>query len=125
MGLAGILITAYNQAEIFIPSTQETFPLPAIPGRPRVWHTLTGNVLCGGVYPGTSTSCLELTQTGDGWKDYSTSLNQSRLAHSQWDSPSGIILLGGYDSSHSTELVSSAGTRSQFRLNAPVRLASD
>ena len=122
---AGILITAYNQAEIFIPSTQETFPLPAIPGRPRVWHTLTGNVLCGGVYPSTSTNCLELTQTGEGWKDYSTSLNQSRLAHSQWDSPSGIILLGGYDSGHSTELVSSGGTRSQFTLNAPVRLVSD
>ena len=111
-----------NQAEIFIPSTRKTFPLPAIPGSPRVWHTLTGNVLCGGVYPRTSTNCLELQQNGDGWKDFSTSLNKSRLAHSQWDSPSGIILLGGYDSADSTELVNDAGSISQFALNDNIRL---
>ena len=88
---SGILITAYNQAEIFIPSTKETFPLPAIPGSPRVWHTLTGNVLCGGVYPGTSTNCLELKEDGAGWQSYSsTKLHYSRLAHSAWDSPGDV-----------------------------------
>ena len=122
MNPAGILITAYNQAEIFIPSTRTTFPLPNIPGDPRVWHTLTGNVLCGGVYPGTSRNCLELTQTGEGWKDYSSTLAESRLAHSQWDSPSGIVLLGGYYSGDSTELVNTTGTSSQFTLQDPVRL---
>ena len=117
----GILITAYNQAEIFIPSTKETFPLPAIPGSPRVWHTLTGNLLCGGVYPGTSTNCLELKENGDGWTPFSTALTQSRLAHSQWDSPSGIILLGGYDSPDTTELVNNAGSISQFTMSDNIR----
>ena len=119
---AGILITAYNQAEIFIPSTQETFPLPAIPGRPRVWHTLTGNVLCGGVYPDTSDNCLELQQNGAGWTPFSTTLTESRLAHSQWDSPDGVVLLGGYYSGDSTELVNSGGSISQFTLNDNIRL---
>ena len=120
--IPGILITAYNQAEIFIPSTLENFPLPAIPGRPRAWHTLTGSVLCGGVYSNTSTDCLELQQNGDGWTPFSSTLTESRMAHSQWDSPSGIVLLGGYDSGDSTELVTSGGTSSQFTLNDKVRL---
>ena len=121
-GLAGILIASYNQAEMFIPSTKETFSLPAIPGSPRVWHTLTGTVLCGGVYPGTPKSCLELTQTGYGWQPYSTALHEYRMAHSTWDSPSGIFLLGGYYSGDSTELVTSTGSTSQFSLNYKIRL---
>ena len=82
MSLAGILITAYNQAEIFIPSTLETFPLPSIPGSPRVWHTLTGTVLCGGMYPETLKSFLKLKSNGEGWKEYSIVLVESRMAHS-------------------------------------------
>ena len=119
---AGILITAYNQAEMFIPSTKETFSLPSIPGSPRVWHTLTGNILCGGVYPGTSDNCLELQQNGDGWTPFSKKLTEPRLAHSQWDSPDGVVLLGGYYSGDSTELVSSSGSVGQFTLNDTVRL---
>ena len=84
---AGILITSYNQAEVYIPSTGEIIELPSIPLNPRVWHTLTGNVLCGGVYPDTSSSCLELKENGEGWGQYSTRLQQPRLAHSSWDSP--------------------------------------
>ena len=119
--MPGILITSYNQAEIFIPSTDEMFALPSIPGSPRVWHTLTGNVLCGGVYPGTSDSCLQLTENGDGWQPYSVKLNQSRLAHSSWDSPWGIILLGGYYSGTTTEMVNSAETINKFQLNSTLR----
>ena len=119
--ITGILITAYNQAEIFIPSTLENFPLPAIPGKPRAWHTLTGNVLCGGVYSDTSTNCLELQQNGAGWTPFSTSLTESRLAHSQWDSPDGVVLLGGYFSGSSTELVNSDGSISQFSLKYNIR----
>ena len=110
---------------MFLPSTLETFSLPTIPGSPRVWHTLTGTVLCGGAYPGTSTDCLELTETGDGWQPYSTVLTVSRQAHSAWDSPSGVVLLGGYDSPDSTELVNTTASTSQFTLNDPVRLRSE
>ena len=121
----GILITAYNQAEIFIPSTKETFQLPSIPGSPRVWHTLTGNVLCGGAYDGTSSSCLKLKSNGAGWQSYSPGLVEPRMAHSAWQSPDGVVLMGGYYSGDSTELVTSTGSTSQFTMNDTVRLASE
>jgi len=108
---------------MYIPSTNETFPLPSIPGSPRVWHTLTGNVLCGGVYRGTSSSCLELTETGEGWKPYSTVLTKPRLAHSNWASPEGIVLLGGYYSGDTTELVTSGGTSDLFSMPGNVSYA--
>ena len=115
------MITSYNQAEIYIPSTRMTFALPSIEGHPRVWHTLTGNVLCGGVYRDTDTSCLELTETGEGWQPYSSVLQQPRLAHSAWNSPEGIVLLGGYYSGDTTELVTSADTSTKFQLNYNLR----
>ena len=118
---AGILITSYNQAEIYIPSTRMTFALPSIGGHPRVWHTLTGNVLCGGVYRKTDTSCLELTESGKGWQPYSKALQQPRLAHSAWDSPEGIVLLGGYDSGNTSELVTKTNTNDKFTLKDPIR----
>ena len=119
---AGILITAYNQAEIFIPHTLETFSLPTIPGSPRVWHTLSGTVLCGGAYADTSADCLKLEEDGAGWQPYSSALTQSRMAHSAWDSPSGVLLMGGYYSADSTELVTSTSSTSQFTMNDTIRL---
>ena len=124
-GLAGILITAYNQAEIFIPHTKETFSLPAIPGNPRVWHSLTGTILCGGAHPNTKTTCLNLKSNGDGRQPHSSALVHSRMAHSAWDSPSGVVLLGGYYSAQSTELVTSTNSTSQFTMNDTVRLGSE
>ena len=118
---AGILITAYKQAEIYIPSTNETFDLPTIPGNPRLWHTLTGNVLCGGVYPNTSSSCLELTQSGHGWLPYSAGLDPLRMAHSAWSSPEGIVLLGGYFSPTTTQLITNSNTSPGFSLNSDTR----
>merc|ERR550539_550666 len=108
-------MTSYNDAAIFIPSTKQTHSLSAIPGSPRELHTLTDNVICGGVYPGTSTTCLELSETGEGWRPYKT-FNKPRMAHSSWLSPQGIVLLGGYYSGKSTEALSSSGYGSNFRL---------
>ena len=86
-----------------------------------MWHTLTRNVICGGVYPGTSSTCLELTESGDGWQSYGSTLTESRLAHSAWDSPEGIVLLGGYGT-NTTELVTHLeGNIPLFSLNDKVR----
>ena len=73
-----------------------TNSLPDIPEHPRVGHTLTGNVVCGGLYPGTSDNCLELKSDGTGWHPYISNLAEFRMAHSSWNSPDGIVLLGGY-----------------------------
>ena len=98
----------------------ETYPLPSIPGSPRVWHTLTDNVICGGVYPGTSNTCLALT-TEKGWQELEMTLEKPRLAHSSWLSPQGIVLLGGYSSGQSTETLSSSGSKSSFDLQDNTR----
>ena len=47
------------------------------------------------------------------------------MAHSAWQSPNGVVLMGGYYSGDSTELVNNTDTISQFTLNEPVRLASE
>ena len=88
-----------------------------------MWHTLTGTVLCGGAYDNTTSTCLELKSNGDGWKEYSPGLVESRMAHSAWQSPDGVVLMGGYYSADSSELVSSTASTSQFTLKDTVRLA--
>ena len=90
-----------------------------------MWHTLTETVLCGGAYPDTSANCLKLEENGAGWQPYSSALTQSRMAHSAWDSPSGVLLMGGYYSADSTELVTSTSSTSQFTMNDTIRLTSD
>ena len=101
----------------------KTFPLPSfslapLPSSPRVWHTLTGNILCGGVYPGTLTSCVQLSERG--WQNYSTELQRPRLAHSAWASPQGLVLLGGYGNDNA-ELVTSTGTTTLFTMDRNIR----
>ena len=86
-----------------------TTPLPDIPEHPRVGHTLTGNVICGGLYPGTSDNCLELKSDGTGWHPYISPLTESRMAHSSWDSPEGIVLLGGYNTGKKVEILKKQG----------------
>lgn len=78
-------------------------------------------MICGGVYPGTSRTCLELTQSGAGWKKYSSTLSESRTGHSAWKSPDGIVLLGGYHSGDTTELVTREDISSKFSLNTNIR----
>ena len=121
--ILGILITYLNKALIFTPSDKSWISLPSIPYNPREWFTLTENVICGGVFPGTSRSCLQLSESGGGWKDYSTELLEPRISSVSWDSPLGIILMGGYGrSGDTTELVTSSGTSNSFRLKYDLRL---
>ena len=56
---------------------------------------------------------------------YSPGTVEPRMAHSAWQSPDGVVLMGGYYSGDSTELVENTGSTSQFTLNDPVRLGSE
>ena len=47
------------------------------------------------------------------------------MAHSAWQSPDGVVLMGGYYSGDSSELINNTHTSSQFTLNDPVRLESE
>ena len=115
MYFAGILITgsvgAYTSTEVFIPDTGKTCSLPDLP-KSRYGHTLDtlGNtpVICGG--DGTDTSCLQFTPTSAGgvWTNYTTTM-QRRYKHSSWVSSAGLVLMGGYYSGTTAEIVPSGG----------------
>ena len=68
-------------------------PMPPMP-EPRVGHTQTGLVACGNMWPDTRKSCVTFSSGGDDWVA-SHNLTRIRRLHSAWDSPQGIMLLGG------------------------------
>jgi len=116
MGMAGGH-GAYTSTEVFIPDTGKTCSLPDLPDR-RSGHTLDtlGNtpVICGGGgntgNTATATSCLQFTPTSFGgvWTNY-TSTMESRYDHTSWVSSAGLVLMGGYSSGTTTEIVPSGG----------------
>merc|ERR1719219_2121889 len=67
--------------------------------------------VCGGSdgSGGTRTSCLTLTDAG--W-EVTTTLLFRRNYHSSWDSPAGVILMGGEGSRTTTEKILQDGTSS-------------
>ena len=73
-------------------------PMPAMP-EPNLVHTQTGPIVCGGY--GGEKSCITFINGNDNWKQ-SHSLDQPRRMHTAWNSPQGVVLLGGYDSSART-----------------------
>ena len=79
--------------------------LPDLPDR-RVGHTQSGAVVCGGV--DTRSSCLTFS-SGSGWTQSHTLLEERRW-HSTWKSPRGLLLMGGYRSPKTTELLHEDGT---------------
>ena len=93
--------TGLSSVEVFSPSG---VPLPCtVPPLPafRGSHTQDGAVACGGV--GGITSCVTLT--GSGWQE-SHQLQADRGRHASWRSPAGLLLMGGWDSPTSTEILS-------------------
>ena len=98
------------------PSTGEVIKqcrLPSLP-HPRAGHTMDHDMVCGGFkdddewrrneFPNRVTNCISLTQgrvkpklkswwTGNAWRK--THEIASRRAHMSWDSPEGVVLMGG------------------------------
>ena len=71
--------------------------LPNLPYK-RYGHSQTGLTACAGYGDSASEStCHTLSSTGT-W-EVSHNLNQSRVYHSAWDSPQGIVLIGSGDTS--------------------------
>merc|ERR1711874_279780 len=110
--LNALLITGgrygFYSAEVFIPSTGQHCVLPNIPGEDRYGHTSEKLSVCGGGgYTSTRTSCLTLT---NGTWETSKILQEERYYHSSWASPSGVILLGGENSTRNSERIQDDGT---------------
>ena len=79
--------------------------LPNLPEE-RFGHTQTGLIACGGDHQshGIST-CLTFQ---DGSWTYSN-LNEQRYIHSSWNSPQGVMLLGGKSSKRTSEILTEDG----------------
>ena len=129
--------TSGNSAEIYVPSTGQHCQLPDLPGSRRYHQTMEKLSVCGGTKSLTRKSCLTLR---NGTWETTTTLLEDRLSyftclvsfmlkiilifrryHCSWDSPSGIILLGGWDSPTTTEKIQADGTSSysfNLRYNA-------
>ena len=123
----GLLITggdstdgdAQHTAEVWLPGDRSC-QLPRLPAPGRRYHTQSSYTACGGwdtwtEDTWTGTSCL----TFDGEWEQSHSLSVGRYLHVSWQSPAGILLMGGSWSKTSTELLSTTTdtTTSSFSLS--------
>ena len=118
---SGLLITGgrtsdddpSTSAEVWLPGDRSCL-LPRLPAPGRWDHTQSSYTACGGQDTGTEISC----DTFDGEWEQSHSLSEQRYHHVSWQSPAGILLMGGWDSSTSTELLSTTTdtTTSSFSL---------
>jgi len=108
------------RVEVFVPSTGQQCSLPFLRDVSK-GHTMEGTVVCGGGDGDTQTSCVNLTDDGT-WERTATLLNR-RTGHSSWASPSGIILLGGYNNSLSTEKIQNGKSSNSFDLKDPTAYA--
>ena len=99
---------------MWLPSGQSCL-LPRLPSPGRDRHTQSSLTACGGEETGSS--CL----TFDGEWEQSHSLSEERDSHVSWQSPAGILLMGGgypySDDSTSTELLSNTDTTTTPRFN--------
>ena len=110
--VAGVLITgggdSRSKVEVYNPLSQNTCSLPDLPDL-RHEHTLCGRLLCGGFQSGRS--CLRWDDHHHIFTTADVTLQHDRKGHLCWAEDSqGVRLMGGNDSSNTTEYVSSGGS---------------
>ena len=77
--------------------------LPDLPFT-KYQHSQTGLTACGGWgWAAAESTCHTLSSTGSWGQTHS--MDQSRVDHSAWDSPQGTILLGGWESRTTSEIL--------------------
>jgi len=100
----GIIISggdgAFTSVEVFYPTDdKQSCVLPSLPDQ-RTGHTMDSLEICGGVV--TSTTCI--TFTSGQWVT-SHALTEEREGHTSWSTEAGIVIMGGYYSGMTTELL--------------------
>ena len=92
-----------RSVELYYTNGSRICSLPDLPYT-RGRHSQTGVTACGGQGDSAAkTSCHTLSKSGS-WEQ-THSLNQPRWEHSAWDSPQGIVLIGGTESRTTTEIL--------------------
>ena len=102
--------------QLFNPINQTSSVITCKLDQPRYGHTGDGNLVCGG-YTGSDfiPSCYNVA-TGD-----TINLLTGRYYHTSWSTDAGIYLLGGWDGSDTTELVTGDTTQAGFGLQYNTR----
>ena len=112
---SAILITGgYNDgilqsAEVFLPSTSTSCELPGLV-EGRYYQTQEGLLLCGAFEGGAGHSCEEFSPATGTWARTNHTLQQQRGAHVSWSVEEGTILMGGWYSGTTSEIVKHDGT---------------
>ena len=112
--------TTSKCVEVFNPHTHHSCLLPDLPDN-RSSHTHCGRpgLLCGG-YDRVERSCIKLDPLTGSWSDTSVSLAEERRFHLCWAGEGdAILLIGGWASPRSTELVSPDGVSSSASFTLP------
>jgi len=111
-----------QSVEVYVPSTGQHCQLPDLPAG-RWDHTMEKMTVCGGEnYYDFYTSCLTLTDAG--WEVTTTLPGYGRWDHSSWDSPAGVILMGGGGSLGTTDKILQDGSaNASFPLKYDTRKA--
>ena len=82
-------VRVLSSVELYLPETEQSCRLQYLPGETSR-HSQEGGTVCGGSWP----SCFSLNTTYSSWTNTSP-LDSARPHHCSWNSPGGIILLGG------------------------------
>jgi len=97
--------------EVFVPSLGKSCFLSQHLPDTRMSHTMDDDLLCGGLWiksQDTQTTCLRFSTEDDSWT-YSHTLDHKRVGHSSWVTSKGLLLMGGWLSDTTTELLSLEG----------------
>ena len=117
---SAILITGgsgtEHSAEVFLPSTSTSCQLPGLVlGRYR--HTQDTFLLCGSTYSDAWTSCEEFSPATGTWALTNHTLQKSRYGHVSWSVEEGTLLMGGFSSGTTSEIVKhDATTETSFEM---------
>ena len=97
-----------TSAEVLFTNGSSICELPPMP-QSRYYHTQSGLTACGGAYGSQLRSCIKFEDGS--WTTLTDNLVESRYSHSSWVNPDGdILLIGGYYSLTTTEIVYQNGT---------------
>ena len=119
---SAILITGgYNDgilqsAEVFLPSNTTSCELPGLV-EGRYYQTQDNLLLCGAFEGGAGHSCEEFSPATGTWALTSHTLQKSRYGHVSWSVEEGTLLMGGFSSGTTSEIVKhDATTETSFEM---------
>ena len=95
---------------MFLPSSNVSCYIPPLPDT-RISHSMDGDILCGGLWvhnPDVQTTCMKFSAEEGSWT-YSHTLQEKRVGHSSWVTGDGLVLMGGWMSPTTSEILSIGG----------------